>query len=134
MPSISLLPHSQHMALGAYACVTPHSCEVRPVLYHLLCSITAGFVVRFTESQTISATTARSSPAAPRSHQLVSPPARVASMFFIASIVGIPSILACVYWWYRSYLAPNTQRPTIACDMDEVLCHTELEPRTNRPD
>ena len=42
-------------------------------------------------------------------------------MFFIASIVGIPSILACVYWWYRSYLAPNTQRPTIACDMDEVL-------------
>eukprot|EP00964_Phaeocystis_antarctica_P136146 scaffold100569_cov48-Phaeocystis_antarctica.AAC.2 len=83
------------------------------------------------------ATTARSSPAAPRSHQLVSPPARVASMFFIASIVGIPSILACVYWWYRSYLAPNTQRPTIACDMDEVLCHTELEPltagQTNRP-
>ena len=58
-------------------------------------------------------------------------------MFFIASIVGIPSILACVYWWYRSYLAPNTQRPTIACDMDEVLCHTELEPlttgQTNRP-
>jgi hypothetical protein len=46
----------------------------------------------------------------------------VATMFFIASIVGIPSILACVYWWYRSFLVPNTQRPTIACDMDEVLC------------
>ena len=46
----------------------------------------------------------------------------VASMLFIASIVGIPSILACVYWWYRSFLVPNTQRPTIACDMDEVLC------------
>ena len=43
-------------------------------------------------------------------------------MFFIASIIGIPSILACVYWWYRSFLVPNTQRPTIACDMDEVLC------------
>ena len=43
-------------------------------------------------------------------------------MFFVASIIGIPSILACVYWWYRSFLVPNTQRPTIACDMDEVLC------------
>ena len=136
MPSIPLLPHSQHMALGAYACVLRHTrvkCVPFCTIYYVPC--TASFrLPSFVFTPNISATTARSSPAAPRSHQLVSPPARVASMFFIASIVGIPSILACVYWWYRSYLAPNTQRPTIACDMDEVLCHTELEPRTNRPD
>jgi len=43
-------------------------------------------------------------------------------MWVVISLVGIPGILAGVAWWYRQYLAPNTQRPTIACDMDEVLC------------
>ena len=44
------------------------------------------------------------------------------SALVVASLIGIPSILAGVYAWWRYYLSPNTQRPTIACDMDEVLC------------
>jgi len=43
-------------------------------------------------------------------------------MWFFVSLIGIPSILATAALWWRYLLQPNTRRPTIACDMDEVLC------------
>ena len=88
--SIYQIPNTEHMAyrlvrtlvykstMALCTRITPHSCEVRPVLYHLLCAMHCPFSPRrsFHPSQTISATTARSSPAATSSSQ---PPARVAT-------------------------------------------------------